>query len=62
MSVKEGEEPLAPNAVRENVRRLRKARAGSRYEIINHPTLGYELIVNGRRRTRDTGTRATAND
>jgi hypothetical protein len=32
-------------AQRENVRRLRKVLAGSRYEIVNHPTLGYELIV-----------------
>ena len=39
------EQPLAANAVRENVRRLRKVLAGSRYEIVNHPTLGYELIV-----------------
>jgi hypothetical protein len=36
---------MAANAVRENVRRLRKALAGSRYEIVNHPTLAYELIV-----------------
>jgi hypothetical protein len=28
-----------------DVRRLRKAPAGSRYEIVNHPTFGYELIV-----------------
>jgi DNA-binding response OmpR family regulator len=48
----ETERPLAGNAVRENVRRLRNALAGSRYEIVNHPTLGYELIVNARRRTR----------
>ena len=48
----ETEQPLAANAVRENVRRLRKALAGSRYEIVNHPTLGYELIVTARRRTR----------
>ena len=41
----EMEQPLAANAVRENVRRLRKALAGSRYEIVNYPTLGYELIV-----------------
>jgi DNA-binding response OmpR family regulator len=42
----ETEQPLAANAVRENVRRLRKALAGSRYyEIVNHPTLGYELVV-----------------
>ena len=51
----ETEQPLAANAVRENVRRLRKALAGSRYEIVNHPTLGYELIVSdvpARRRQR----------
>jgi DNA-binding response OmpR family regulator len=47
----ETEQPVAANAARENVRRLRKALAGSRYEIVNHPTLGYELIVNARRRT-----------
>jgi hypothetical protein len=49
------EQPLAANAVRENVRRLRRALTGSRYEIVNHPTLGYELIVTGvpaRRRRR----------
>jgi DNA-binding response OmpR family regulator len=45
----ETEQPLAANAVRENVRRLRKALAGSRYEIDNHPTLGYEHIVTARR-------------
>jgi hypothetical protein len=39
------EQPLVANVVKENVRRLRKALAGSRYEIVNHPTLGYELIV-----------------
>jgi DNA-binding response OmpR family regulator len=39
------DEPLAANAVRENVRRLRGGLCGSRYEIGNHPTLGYELIV-----------------
>jgi hypothetical protein len=46
------EQPLVANVAKENVRRLRKALAGSRYEIVNHPTLGYELIVNARRRTR----------
>jgi DNA-binding response OmpR family regulator len=46
------EQPLAPNAVRENVRRLRKVLAGSRYEIVNHPTLGYELIVTDESRAR----------
>jgi DNA-binding response OmpR family regulator len=39
------EQPVAANAARENVRRLRRALAGSRYEIVNHRTLGYELIV-----------------
>ncbi len=48
----ETEQPLAANAVRENVRRLRKVLAGSRYEIVNHSTLGYELFVTARRRTR----------
>jgi DNA-binding response OmpR family regulator len=48
----EMEHPLVANMVKENVRRLRRALAGSRYEIVNHPTLGYELIVNARRRTR----------
>jgi DNA-binding response OmpR family regulator len=48
----EMEQPLVATVVKENVRRLRKALAGSRYEIVNHPTLGYELIVNARRRTR----------
>jgi len=48
----ETEQPLAANADRENVRRLRKALAGSRYEIVNHPTLGYELIVKARRLAR----------
>jgi hypothetical protein len=36
---------MAAHAVRETVRRLRKVLAGSRYEIVNHPTLGYELII-----------------
>jgi hypothetical protein len=38
-------EPKPANLIRENVRRLRTALAGSRYEIVNHPTIGYELIV-----------------
>jgi DNA-binding response OmpR family regulator len=42
---REMEQPLVANVVKENVRRLRRALAGSRYEIVNHPTLGYELIV-----------------
>jgi DNA-binding response OmpR family regulator len=49
---REMEQPLVATVVKENVRRLRRALAGSRYEIVNHPTLGYELIVNTRRRTR----------
>ena len=43
------QQPLAANAVRENVRRLRRALAGSRYEIVDHPTFGYELIISARR-------------
>ena len=42
---RDGEIPTSPNVIRENVRRLRKVLAGSRYEIINHPTIGYELTV-----------------
>jgi DNA-binding response OmpR family regulator len=38
------EQPMAAYAVRETVRRLRKVLAGSWYEIVNYPTLGYELI------------------
>jgi DNA-binding response OmpR family regulator len=52
---REMEQPIVVNVVKENVRRLRKALAGSRYEILNHPTLGYELIVSdvpARRRRR----------
>jgi DNA-binding response OmpR family regulator len=30
---------------REHMRQLRKALAGSRYQIVNYHTLGYELIV-----------------
>jgi hypothetical protein len=30
---------------RENLRQLRKVLAGSRYEIVNHRDIGYELIV-----------------
>jgi DNA-binding response OmpR family regulator len=37
---RDAEQPLAGNVIRENVRRLRKVLAGSRYEIVNHPTLG----------------------
>jgi len=48
----EVEQPLAVNAVRENMRRLRRVLAETRYEIVNHPTLGYELVVTARRRTR----------
>ena len=43
------DQPIGASGVRENVRRLRKVLAGSRYEIVNHPTLGYELIVTAQR-------------
>jgi DNA-binding response OmpR family regulator len=42
---REMEQPMAAKVVKENVRRLRKLLAGSRYEIVNHPSLGYELII-----------------
>jgi DNA-binding response OmpR family regulator len=31
--------------IREHVRQLRKVLAGSRYQIVNYRSLGYELIV-----------------
>jgi hypothetical protein len=37
--------PMAANAVRENERRRRKVLTGSRNVIVNHPTIGYELII-----------------
>ena len=42
---REMEQPMAAKVVKENLRRLRKLLAGSRYEIVNHPSLGYELII-----------------
>ena len=42
---REMEQQMTAKVVKENVRRLRRLLAGSRYEIVNHPTLGYELIV-----------------
>jgi Transcriptional regulatory protein, C terminal len=41
----DAEQPTATNGIRENVRRLRRELTGSRYEILNHATIGYELIV-----------------
>jgi DNA-binding response OmpR family regulator len=35
----------APEIIREPMRRLRKALAGSRYEIANYRSIGYELTV-----------------
>jgi hypothetical protein len=31
--------------IREHLRQLRKVLAGSRYQIVNYRSLGYELIV-----------------
>jgi DNA-binding response OmpR family regulator len=42
---REMDQPMAAKVVKENVRRLRRLLVGSRYEIVNHPTLGYELII-----------------
>jgi DNA-binding response OmpR family regulator len=41
----DGELPIVANSLRANVRRLRKALAGSRYSIVTPPTIGCELIV-----------------
>ena len=54
---REMEQPVVANVVKENVRRLRKVLAGSRYEIINHPTLGYEPIVTTNPGLRQDGAR-----
>jgi hypothetical protein len=56
---REMEQPIVANVVKENVRRLRRVLAGSRYEIVNHPTLGYELIVTDESRARARRRRRT---
>jgi hypothetical protein len=41
----DGEQSMATNMIRETVRRLRNELVGSRHKIVNHPTIGYELIA-----------------
>jgi DNA-binding response OmpR family regulator len=40
-----GRDCASGEPIREHMRQLRKVLAGSRYQIINYRTLGYELIV-----------------
>jgi hypothetical protein len=42
---RDARQPKAANVLSENVRRLRQVLSGSRYEIVNHPTIGYEPVV-----------------
>jgi len=41
---KKGDHPSA-EPIREHMRQLRRVLAGSRYQIVNYRSLGYELIV-----------------
>jgi DNA-binding winged helix-turn-helix (wHTH) protein len=41
----EGRDRSSAELIREHVRQLRKVFAGSRYQIVNYRSLGYELIV-----------------
>jgi DNA-binding winged helix-turn-helix (wHTH) protein len=41
----EGRDRPSAELIREHMRQLRKALAGSRYQIVNYRSLGYELIV-----------------
>ena len=41
----EGRDRPRPELIREHMRQLRKVLAGSRYQIVNYRSLGYELII-----------------
>lgn len=41
----EGSDQPSTHLIREHIRQLRKVLAGSRYQIANYRSLGYELIV-----------------
>jgi hypothetical protein len=41
----EGRDHPSVELIREHLRQLRKVLAGSRYQIVNYRSLGYELIV-----------------
>jgi DNA-binding response OmpR family regulator len=41
----EGRDHPSVELIREHIRQLRKVLAGSRYQIVNYRSLGYELIV-----------------
>ena len=45
VELSKGRDHASAEPIREHMRQLRKVLAGSRYQIVNYRTLGYELIV-----------------
>jgi DNA-binding response OmpR family regulator len=45
VELSKGRDHVSAEPIREHIRQLRKVLAGSRYQIINYRTLGYELVV-----------------
>jgi DNA-binding response OmpR family regulator len=45
VELSKGRDRASAEPIREHMRQLRKVLAGSRYQIVNYRTLGYELIV-----------------
>jgi DNA-binding response OmpR family regulator len=41
----EGRDHPSAELIREHMRQLRKVLAGSRYQVVNYRSLGYELVV-----------------
>jgi DNA-binding response OmpR family regulator len=45
VELSKGRDHASAEPIREHMRQLRKVLAGSRYQIVNYRTIGYELIV-----------------
>jgi DNA-binding response OmpR family regulator len=45
VELSKGRDRASADPIREHMRQLRKVLTGSRYQIINYRTLGYELVV-----------------
>jgi DNA-binding response OmpR family regulator len=45
VELSKGGDHASAEPIREHMRQLRKVLAGSRYQIVNYRTLGYELVV-----------------
>jgi DNA-binding response OmpR family regulator len=45
VELSKGRDHASAEPIREHMRQLRKVLAGSRYQIVNYRTLGYELVV-----------------